>query len=86
MGLLMATAAVPWAKVRDMRGNVVAAVRLGLLAAFFAPLLHPHTANAQADGTHYQTLQLGERSRGMAAAYTAYAADGVRSSATGPTG
>ena len=76
MGLLMATAVVPWAKVGDMRGDVVAAVRLGLLAAFFAPLLYPHTAKAQADATHYQTLQLGERSRGMAAAYTAYAADG----------
>jgi len=32
---------------------------------------------ARADSTHYQTLQLGERSRGMAAAYTAYAADGA---------
>ncbi|MGD8605868.1 MAG: hypothetical protein PVH21_01150 [Myxococcales bacterium] len=33
--------------------------------------------DAQADSTHYQTLQLGERSRGMAAAYTAFAADGA---------
>ncbi|MGB8224617.1 MAG: hypothetical protein WCF10_18650 [Polyangiales bacterium] len=32
---------------------------------------------ARADSTHYQTLQLGERSRGMAAAYTAFAADGA---------
>lgn len=32
---------------------------------------------ATADATHYQTLQLGERSRGMAAAYTAFAADGA---------
>jgi hypothetical protein len=34
-------------------------------------------ASAHADSTHYQTLQLGERSRGMAAAYTAFAADGA---------
>jgi long-subunit fatty acid transport protein len=33
--------------------------------------------DARADSTHYQTLQLGERSRGMAAAYTAFAADGA---------
>ncbi len=32
---------------------------------------------AGADSTHYQTLQLGERSRGMAAAYTGFAADGA---------
>jgi long-subunit fatty acid transport protein len=31
--------------------------------------------DAFADATHYQTLQLGERSRGMAAAYTGFAAD-----------
>jgi hypothetical protein len=60
-----------------MRGDLVTAVRLGLLAAFFAPLLCPSSGKAQADSTHYQTLQLGERSRGMAAAYTAYAADGA---------
>ena len=60
-----------------MRSGVVTAVRLGLVAAFFAPLLYPHSAKAQADSTHYQTLQLGERSRGMAGAYTAYAADGA---------
>ncbi len=34
-------------------------------------------AEAQGDSTHYQTLQLGERSRGMAAAYTGFAADGA---------
>lgn len=32
---------------------------------------------AKADATHYQMLQLGERSRGMGAAYTAFAADGA---------
>jgi len=60
-----------------MRGDFVTAVRLGLLAAFFAPVLCPSSGSAQADSTHYQTLQLGERSRGMAGAYTAYAADGA---------
>jgi len=52
--------------------------RLGRLMVFvtccttvsFAP-------SARADSTHYQTLQLGDRSRGMAAAYTAFAADGA---------
>jgi hypothetical protein len=34
-------------------------------------------ALAQGDSTHYQTLQLGERSRGMAGAFTAFAADGA---------
>jgi hypothetical protein len=34
-------------------------------------------SDASADATHYQTLQLGERSRGMAAAYTGFAADGA---------
>ena len=34
-------------------------------------------SDAFADATHYQTLQLGERSRGMAAAYTGFAADGA---------
>jgi hypothetical protein len=38
-------------------------------------MVYPHTASA--DSTHYQTLQLGERSRGMAAAYTGFAADGA---------
>ncbi|MGB5375125.1 MAG: hypothetical protein WBN15_15170, partial [Polyangiales bacterium] len=60
-----------------MRGDLVTTVRLGLLAAFFAPLLSASSGKAQADSTHYQTLQLGERSRGMAGAYTAYAADGA---------
>ena len=40
-------------------------------------MLLPSSAGAQGDGTHYQTLQLGERSRGMAGAYTAFAADGA---------
>lgn len=35
------------------------------------------SVSANADSSHYQTLQLGERSRGMAAAYTAFAADGA---------
>jgi len=60
-----------------MRSGVVTAVSLGLLGAFLALCLAPPSANAQADSTHYQTLQLGERSRGMAGAYTAYAADGA---------
>jgi hypothetical protein len=60
-----------------MRGSVATSVCLGLLAAFFAPLLSPDSADAQADSTHYQTLQLGERSRGMAGAFTAFAADGA---------
>jgi hypothetical protein len=77
MGLLMGTGAVLWDIVRAMRGGVVTTVCLGLLAAFFAPLVSPHSAEAQADGTHYQTLQLGERSRGMAGAYTGFAADGA---------
>jgi hypothetical protein len=38
-------------------------------------MAYPHTASA--DSTHYQTLQLGERSRGMAAAFTGFAADGA---------
>jgi len=42
---------------------------------FLAVALCPPRANA--DSTHYQTLQLGERSRGMAAAYTGFAADGA---------
>jgi len=77
MGLLMGTGAVLWDMVRAMRGGVVTTVCLGLFAAFFAPLAYPHSAEAQADATHYQTLQLGERSRGMAAAYTGFAADGA---------
>jgi hypothetical protein len=60
-----------------MRGGVATSVCIGLLAAFLASLASPDSADAQADSTHYQTLQLGERSRGMAGAYTAYAADGA---------
>jgi hypothetical protein len=60
-----------------MRGMGGKALWVSLLVAFSSPSLDPHTANAQADATHYQTLQLGERSRGMAGAYTAYAADGA---------
>jgi hypothetical protein len=40
-----------------------------------AALLVFTVSDAFADATHYQTLQLGERSRGMAAAYTGFAAD-----------
>ena len=52
---------------------------VGLFAcvAVFAASALPLPAGAQGDSTHYQTLQLGERSRGMAAAYTGYAADGA---------
>ena len=60
-----------------MRGMGVKAAWLGVIGAFLAPWLHPLSVGAQADSTHYQTLQLGERSRGMAGAYTAYAADGA---------
>lgn len=53
--------------------------KLGLLAcaAVIVVSVAPLRAAAQGDSTHYQTLQLGERSRGMAAAYTAFAADGA---------
>lgn len=51
---------------------------LGWLAVFFATLTLVMGAGAvRADSTHYQTLQLGERSRGMAAAFTAFASDGA---------
>lgn len=60
-----------------MRRVVAKAVWLGLYAAFAASLIHPDSVDAQADSTHYQTLQLGERSRGMAGAYTGFAADGA---------
>jgi hypothetical protein len=73
----MRTGRILWARVRGMRGGVATSVLLGLLAAFFAPLVGPSSAGAQADSTHYQTLQLGERSRGMAGAFTAFAADGA---------
>ncbi len=66
-----------WGTVRAMRGMGVKAAWLGVIGAFLAPWLHPLSVGAQADSTHYQTLQLGERSRGMAGAYTAYAADGA---------
>ncbi len=60
-----------------MRGMGRKAAWLSVIGAFLAPLLHPLPVGAQADGTHYQTLQLGERSRGMAGAFTAFAADGA---------
>lgn len=50
--------------------------RLGLLGLVFSSLLASPAAT-RADATHYQTLQLGERSRGMAGAFTAYAVDGA---------
>ncbi len=59
------------------RGVFTTICLLLILAAFSAPLLCPSSGEAQADSTHYQTLQLGERSRGMAAAFTAFAADGA---------
>ncbi|MBT8451933.1 MAG: hypothetical protein KJO40_08215 [Deltaproteobacteria bacterium] len=74
---LMRTAALLWDRLRGMRWGVATAVCVGLLAAFLAPLVGTSSAAAQADSTHYQTLQLGERSRGMAGAFTAYAADGA---------
>ncbi len=48
-----------------------------VLAALGFLLLEPNCASAQGDSTHYQTLQLGERSRGMAGAFTGFAADGA---------
>ena len=56
-----------------MRGSVAAS----LAAVSLVALLGQGTAFAQADSSHYQTLQLGERSRGMAAAYTGFAGDGA---------
>ncbi len=52
-------------------------VRRAAFIAVVTAMLLPSSAGAQGDGTHYQTLQLGERSRGMAGAYTAFAADGA---------
>lgn len=52
-------------------------VRRAAFIAVATAMLLPSSAGAQGDGTHYQTLQLGERSRGMAGAYTAFAADGA---------
>lgn len=55
----------------------------GVRRAFGAALVAANLASvacasfASADSTHYQTLQLGERSRGMAAAYMGFAADGA---------
>jgi hypothetical protein len=60
-----------------MRCRVSKAMSAGLLVALCVLSLSSRTARAQGDSTHYQTLQLGERSRGMAAAYTAFAADGA---------
>ncbi|UCH28959.1 MAG: hypothetical protein JSV06_11890, partial [Myxococcales bacterium] len=60
-----------------MRAIVAKALRLASLVGFVALLLLPQLARGQGDSTHYQTLQLGERSRGMAAAYTGFAADGA---------
>ena len=59
-----------------MGGKVGKAGWFLLLVATLLPSFRPDFAQAQADSTHYQTLQLGERSRGMAGAYTAFAADG----------
>ena len=70
----MRTAVLLCVRVRAMRGR---AAWVGLLIAIATLAICPRTAKAQADNTHYQTLQLGERSRGMAGAYTAYAADGA---------
>ena len=60
-----------------MRRMGMKAACLVVIGAVFAHSLHPLPAGAQADATHYQTLQLGERSRGMAGAFTAFAADGA---------
>ncbi len=48
---------------------------LAFVPACLALAACPHRAGA--DSTHYQTLQLGERSRGMAAAFTGFASDGA---------
>jgi hypothetical protein len=60
-----------------MSGGSWRALGIAFVAACLVATVRPQSANAQADGTHYQTLQLGERSRGMAGAYTAFAADGA---------
>ena len=52
-------------------------LRLVTLAGFVALALISESAKAQGDSSHYQTLQLGERSRGMAGAFTGFAADGA---------
>ena len=58
-----------------MPDGVKSGASVALVAALAIAVLAPRSASA--DSTHYQTLQLGERSRGMAAAYTAFAADGA---------
>ena len=58
-----------------MSARIWRALGIACVAACFAPTVYPQAASA--DNTHYQTLQLGERSRGMAAAYTGFAADGA---------
>ena len=51
--------------------------RFAALVGLVAALSCPGVAKAQGDSSHYQTLQLGERSRGMGGAYTGFAADGA---------
>lgn len=51
--------------------------RFAALVGLVAALSCPGVGKAQGDSSHYQTLQLGERSRGMGAAYTGFAADGA---------
>jgi hypothetical protein len=58
-----------------MNGGIRRALRIVFLAVCISPVLH--SSSASADSSHYQTLQLGERSRGMAAAFTGFAADGA---------
>ncbi|MGB5191898.1 MAG: hypothetical protein WBN70_02875 [Polyangiales bacterium] len=61
---------------RGMREGMRNVETLAWIAALATSAL-PLSADAQGDSSHYQTLQLGERSRGMAAAYTGFAADGA---------
>ena len=58
-----------------MSGGVGRALGIAMCAACLVAIVNP--SDVRADSTHYQTLQLGERSRGMAAAYTGFAADGA---------
>jgi len=60
-----------------MRGSGASRLWFTPLVLFLASLVGPRAAYAQADSSHYQTLQLGERSRGMAGAFTGFAADGA---------
>ena len=66
-----------WDRVAVVRDSVA----VGLVTVFLGGVVWlsfgQSVAFAQADSTHYQTLQLGERSRGMAAAYTGFAGDGA---------